>query len=78
MRAQIPNTPFLHPTTKDIHPAWREFLTTIAQWVRWGDGTPEGNETAPMGTLYLRRDGAAATTLYVKTTGEDATGWTAK
>lgn len=42
-----------------------------------GKGTPAAKVTAPMGTLYLRTDGAAATTLYLKTTGSDANGWTA-
>lgn len=43
-----------------------------------GTGSPEGVVTAPMGSLYLRTDGGASTTLYVKTSGTAATGWTAK
>lgn len=43
-----------------------------------GAGTPEGVVTAPVGTLYLRTDGGAATTLYVKETGAGAVGWVAK
>lgn len=43
-----------------------------------GAGTPEGVVTAPVGSLYTRTDGAAATTLYVKETGAAATGWVAK
>ena len=43
-----------------------------------GSGSPEGRITAPMGSLYLRTDGSTSTTLYVKTTGRAATGWTAK
>jgi hypothetical protein len=31
----------------------------------------------PAGSLYLRKDGAATTTLYIKT-GSGATGWVAK
>jgi hypothetical protein len=39
-------------------------------------GTPEGNVTAPVGALYLRRDGGIGTTLYVKQSGAaTATGW---
>lgn len=43
-----------------------------------GTGTPEGVVTAPVGSLFLRQDGAATTTLYVKTSGTGNTGWTAK
>ena len=45
--------------------------------VRWGAGTPEAAVTAPKGTLFLRTDGAANTTAYIKTTGTGNTGWTA-
>jgi len=40
--------------------------------------TPEGAVVASPGSVFLRKDGAAATTLYVKTSGTGATGWTAK
>jgi hypothetical protein len=43
-----------------------------------GTGTPEGVVTAPRGSLFLRTDGGATTTLYVKTSGTGNTGWTAK
>lgn len=43
-----------------------------------GTGTPEGVVTAPVGSLYLRLDGGASTTLYVKQSGTGTTGWTAK
>lgn len=43
-----------------------------------GTGTPESNVTAPVGSLYLRSDGGAGTTLYVKETGTGNTGWAAK
>lgn len=43
-----------------------------------GTGSPEGVVTAPKGSLYLRTDGSTSTTLYVKTAGTAATGWTAK
>jgi hypothetical protein len=41
-------------------------------------GTPEGAVTAPVGSLALRADGGAATTLYVKETGTGNTGWVPK
>lgn len=45
-----------------------------------GMGTPEGSVLAVMGSLYLRTDGGAATSVYVKETGNGATktGWVAK
>lgn len=43
-----------------------------------GSGTPEGNVTASVGYLYLRTDGGASTTLYVKESGTGNTGWVAK
>lgn len=46
--------------------------------IRAGSGTPEGNLVANVGSLYLRTDGGATTTLYVKTSGTGNTGWTAK
>jgi hypothetical protein len=46
--------------------------------VRTGFSTPEGAVTAAVGSLFLRVDGGASTTLYVKTSGSGNTGWTAK
>ncbi len=43
-----------------------------------GADTPEGNVTARAGSMYLRSDGGASTTLYIKTSGTGNTGWTAK
>lgn len=43
-----------------------------------GTGSPEGQVTAAVGTLYRRRDGGAGTTLYVKESGAGPTGWVAK
>lgn len=43
-----------------------------------GSGTPEGNVTAPIGSLYSRSDGGAGTSLYVKESGSGNTGWAAK
>ncbi len=42
-----------------------------------GSGDPNGDVEAPVGSLYLRSDGGAVTTLYVReNTG--ASGWVAK
>ena len=43
-----------------------------------GANSPEGVVTAPVGSLYTRTNGGAATTLYVKETGAGNTGWVAK
>lgn len=41
-------------------------------------GTPEAQITAVVGTLALRTDGGAGSTLYIKETGAGNTGWVAK
>jgi hypothetical protein len=43
-----------------------------------GTGTPESVVTAPVGSMFLRTDGGAATTLYIKETGTGNTGWVGK
>ena len=43
-----------------------------------GYGSPENVVSASVGSIYSRLDGGATTTLYVKTSGTGATGWTAK
>lgn len=43
-----------------------------------GTGSPEGVVTAAKGTLFLRTDGGAGTTLYVKESGAGNTGWVGK
>jgi hypothetical protein len=43
-----------------------------------GSATPEAVVTAPIGSIYLRTDGGAATCLYVKESGVSNTGWVAK
>jgi hypothetical protein len=44
----------------------------------FGAGTPEGVVTARVGSLYVRSDGGASTTLYVKQAGTGKTGWVGK
>jgi hypothetical protein len=43
-----------------------------------GTGSPEAVVAAGIGSLYLRTDGGALTTLYVKESGAGNTGWIAK
>jgi len=43
-----------------------------------GTGSPETVVTAGIGSLYLRTDGGAGTTLYIKESGAGNTGWIGK
>ena len=43
-----------------------------------GSGTPEGAVEGDVGSIYLRTDGGAGSTMYVKESGTGATGWVAK
>lgn len=71
----------LSPVEQRWHTALVEAVNNLLTRVQIGDGSPEGIVTAPQGTLYLRRDGAAATTAYVKRAGgitsPTNTGWSA-
>lgn len=42
-----------------------------------GTGDPDGAVTAPVGSLFLRTDGGAGTTIYTKESGTGNTGWVA-
>lgn len=50
----------------------------VSQKVYNGVGSPEGVVVAQIGSIYLRLDGAASTSMYVKESGSAATGWIAK
>ena len=49
---------------------------SMPSWTQ-GDGSPEGEVIAPVGSLYSRLDGATDTSVYRKETGGGATGWIA-
>ncbi len=52
---------------------------TEIDFIHRGEGSPEGVVVAPRGHLYLRSDGGAGTTLYVKEANDTtAVGWAAK
>jgi hypothetical protein len=53
-------------------------VSSLAQKVLSGAGSPETVVSADVGALYLRTDGGASTTLYVKESGTGNTGWVAK
>jgi lysophospholipase L1-like esterase len=46
--------------------------------IRNGNGSPEGVVSAPVGSMYLRKDGGAGTSHYIKEAGTGNTGWVAK
>ena len=48
--------------------------------VTWTSGTtsPEGNVTAPVGSIYSNTNGGAGTSFYVKESGSGNTGWVGK
>jgi hypothetical protein len=51
--------------------------TTSVILVRTAAGSPEGVVVAPVGSLYLRDDGGASSTLYIKESGVGNVGWVA-
>jgi hypothetical protein len=61
----------------DVRPDGLRF-DTAQNRLTAGAGTPEGVVTAPPGSMFLRSDGGAGTTLYIKETGTGSTGWVAK
>jgi hypothetical protein len=52
--------------------------STAAPFSTSGSGSPEGVVTAIVGSFYLRTDGGAATSIYIKESGTGNTGWVAK
>lgn len=58
---------------------WKEQLNQILFFVHIGSGTPENAEIGDVGHIFLRTNGGANTTLYVKESGNGTnTGWIAK
>ena len=58
-----------------------DFKETLGQTkvaIITGTGSPEGGRIAPVGSVFIRTDGGASTTLYVKESGTGNTGWVAK
>jgi len=51
-------------------------ITQIPLYI--GTGSPENVVTAGIGAIFLRTDGGANTTLYVKESGTGSTGWVGK
>jgi hypothetical protein len=67
---------------------WKEAIRAVVTflnnggntpYVKQGKGTPESAVVGNVGDLFLRLDGGASTTLYVKESGAGTnTGWVAK
>ena len=55
-----------------------DHYVTSSVFITSGAGSPEAAVTAPVGSLFIRTDGGANTTLYVKESGSGNTGWVAK
>lgn len=53
-------------------------IDTTPVMVKVGTGTPEAVVTAVVGSMFLRTDGGAGTTLYIKESGTGNTGWAPK
>jgi len=73
---ETPNRPMF---TDDAGGEFRyQILPSTGPQVYSGSGSPEGAKTAAVGSLYMRTDGGAGTSLYVKESGAGNTGWVAK
>lgn len=57
---------------------WSSNLVELSKYITPGSGSPEGVLTKPVGSLYLRLDGATQNALYVKQSGMGNVGWVAK
>lgn len=75
---------------KSIAPSWQRWFTALVEAVtaqqshfQFGSGDPEGVVEAAQGTVFVRDNGAAGSTVYSKTTGGTdpatltKTGWVA-
>ena len=54
------------------------FVTSGLPGIIYGAGTPEGAVVANVGSIYMRTDGGAGTSMYVKESGASNTGWVGK
>lgn len=61
-----------------VHLAELRFGTAGDRRVVSGTGSPEGAITAPVASQWLRTDGGAGTTFYIKESGTGNTGWVGK
>jgi hypothetical protein len=62
---------------RSAHETWHENMHITSNLIFSGTGTPEGNQAAPVGAIFLRTDGGADTSLYTKESGTGTAGWSA-
>lgn len=55
--------------------AYKALYLDSGHFILTGTGTPESAVTGNVGSLYIRTDGGAGTTVYIKETGTGNTGW---
>ncbi len=65
------------PGFASAHEGWHEDMHITSNLIYSGTGTPEAAVVAPVGSIFLRTDGGAETSLYSKETGAGNTGWSA-
>lgn len=53
-------------------------LEPVLHRIKYGRGTPQNRVRASVGSIYLRLDGGAGTSIYVKESGTGEAGWVAK
>jgi hypothetical protein len=73
--AADPHTVYLRQVEADL---LYQPLASVLSMLHTGTGSPESVLTATVGHIYLRTDGGAGTTLYVKESGSGNTGWIGK
>lgn len=59
-------------------PTFAGFTLSSGATISSGTGTPEAAVTAPVGSMFMRIDGGAGTSFYVKESGTGNTGWVGK
>ncbi len=74
---QLPSG-FVDWHTEDDNFTTKYYANAGGRKIIGGNGSPEGVAVAKPGSMYLREDGAANTTLYIKGSGAGNTGWVAK
>lgn len=72
------NAPWRRLYTNEIRMGEGGSAGSQVVWIKYGTGSPENAVTAPPGSIYLREDGGANTSLYVKESGVSNTGWIPK
>ncbi len=80
------DAPIQDAATKRVPRVWAAWFQFFAGLIRgtparctitYGAGSPESVVAAPVGSLFIRTNGGASTTLYVKEANTTAVGWRA-